>query len=59
MEMQNGNGWDLKLCEYLLADSACQARDRHGSETGWASGGGSRRWESGRSRCGESWSLPA
>lgn len=57
--MQSRNGRDLELCEYLLADSACQGRDRHGSETGWASGGGSRRWGSGRSRCGGSWSLPA
>lgn len=57
--MQNRNGKDLELCSHLLANSASQARDRHGSETGWASGGGSRRWGSGRSRCEASWSLPA
>lgn len=49
---------ESELCEYLRPHSASQARDRQGSEAGLAGGRG-RRWASGRSRCGESWSLPA
>lgn len=58
MQRCRWKGGSEAVYEYLRPRSASQARDRQGAEPGWAGGGGSRGWASGRSRCGESWSLP-